>query len=165
MKRPLTPYQMKQSAQAWASQVSHNRHLEVEVAEADAHQRTSMLYKAMISHMQDGIRALERKDDASKNKWLTKAQTCFNQLRATLRHDINPEFAANLDSLYDYCARQLAKARVSNKVELVEECINLLTPIQEAWDQVHDEAMKFREDLAEYQKNQAAQPPQQGSDD
>ncbi|SFC14420.1 protein FliS [Marinospirillum celere] len=165
MPRPMTPYQMKKSAQAWASQVNNNRHLEMEVAEADAHQRTSMLYKAMISHMQDGIRALERQDEVSKNKWLTKAHTCFNELRASLRHDIEPEFAANLDNLYEYCGRQLAKARVANKVELVEECINLLTPIQEAWDQVHDEAMKFREDLAEYQKSQAAKSPQQDAND
>lgn len=164
MARRLTPYQMKKSAQAWASQVNNNRHLEMEVAEADAHKRTSMLFKAMISHMQDGIRALERKDDASKNKWLTKAQTCFNDLRATLRHDLDPDFAANLDNLYEYCGRQLAKARVTNKVEPVEEAINLITPIQEAWNQVHDEAMKFREDLAEYQKNQTSKSQQDAND-
>ncbi|WP_404417379.1 flagellar export chaperone FliS [Marinospirillum sp.] len=156
MVRRLTPYQMKKSAEAWASQVNNNRHLEIEVQEADAHQLTSMLYKALISHLQDGIRALERQDDISKNKWLSKSQTCLTELRATLRHDIEPDFAANLDNLYEYCGRQLGKAKASNKTEPVEECIRLLTPIQEAWDQVHQEAIKFREDLAEFQKNQAA---------
>ncbi|WP_114418128.1 flagellar export chaperone FliS [Marinospirillum perlucidum] len=162
MARRLTPYQMKKSAQAWADQVNNNRHLEVEVQEADAHKRTSMLYKALLSHLQDSISALSRNDQVSAGKWLNKSQSCLNELRVTLRHDIEPEISRNLDSLYEYCGRLLAKAKATRNPEPVEEAVKLLTPIQEAWDQVHSEAMKFREDLAEFQKNQAAK-SQQGS--
>lgn len=162
MVRRLTPYQMKKSAAAWAAQVNNNRHLETEVQEADAHKLTQMLYTAILSHLQDGIRAIERQDDLSKNKWLNKAQAGINELRVTLRHDIDPEFSGNLDSLYEYCGRQLGKAKAGRDTEPLLEVINLLQPIKEAWENVADEARKFREDLAQYQKEQRAK-AQQGN--
>lgn len=160
IKRRLTPYQMQKSAQAWASQVNNNRHLETEVQEADAHKLTQMLYSAIISHLSDGMRAIERKDETSKNKWLSKAQAGINELRLTLRHDIEPELSSNLDNLYEYCGRQISKAKASNKTDPVIETINLLTPIKEAWESVADEARKFREDLSKFQKEQAAKAQQ-----
>ncbi|MBE0508501.1 MAG: flagellar export chaperone FliS [Marinospirillum sp.] len=161
MVRRLTPYQMKKSAQAWASQVNNNRHLETEVQEADAHKLTQMLYSAIISHLNDGISALDRKDEVSKNKWLNKAQAGITELRVTLRHDIDPELAANLDNLYEYCGRLISKAKASNKADSVIEAVNLLTPIKEAWEEVADEARKFREDLTQYQKEQAIKTQQE----
>ncbi|SFX24797.1 flagellar export chaperone FliS [Marinospirillum alkaliphilum] len=161
MVRRMTPYQMKKSAAAWASQVNNNRHLETEVQEADAHKLTLMLYTAIIAHMNDGIRAIERKDDLSKNKWLSKAQAGINELRVTLRHDIDAEFSANLDNLYEYCGRQLGKAKAASDTSLVVEVINLLTPIKEAWEEAAPEARKFREDLAQFQKEQAAKAQQE----
>lgn len=161
MVRRMTPYQMKKSAEAWASQVNNNRHLETEVQEADAHKLTLMLYTAIISHMNDGIRAIERNDDLSKNKCLNKVQAGINELRVTLRHDIDAEFSANLDNLYEYCGRQLGKAKAANDTVLITEVINLLTPIRDAWATSTTEARKFREDLAEYQKEQAAKAQQE----
>ena len=163
MVRRLTPYQMKKSAAAWASQVNNNRHLETEVQEADAHKLTGMLYSAIISHLNDGIRALDRQDNASKNKWLNKAQAGITELRITLRHDIDPEFAANLDNLYEYCGRLISRAKAANKTDLIVEVINLLTPIKEAWETVADEARQFRKELAEFQRNQAAKDLQNSS--
>lgn len=156
MVRRLTPYQMKKSAQAWAEQVNHNRHLEAEVEDADAHKLTQLLYTAIISHLNDGVSAIDRKDNASKNKWLEKAQAGLNELRFTLRHDLEPELAANLDNLYEYCGRLVTQAKASNSDAPVFEVINLLTPIIEAWESIADEARQFREDLVKYQREQAS---------
>lgn len=163
IKRRQTPYQMQKSAEAWASQVNNNRHLQTEVQEADAHKLTLMLYTAIISHMNDGVRAIERKDDQSKNKWLGKAQAGINELRATLRHDIEPELAANLDNLYEYSGRLISRAKAGNKPDPVIEVINLITPIKEAWESIADEARKFRADLAQFQKEQAIKAQQDSS--
>ena len=152
MVRRLTPYQVKKSAQAWASQVNHNRHLEAEVEDADAHKLTQLLYTAILSHLNDGVSAIDRKDDLSKNKWLGKAQAGLNELRVTLRHDIEPELAANLDNLYEYCGRLISQAKASNSDKPVFEAINLLAPIKEAWEDIADEARQFREDLAKQQR-------------
>lgn len=156
MARNLTPYQMKRSAQVWASQVNHNRHLEVEVEQADAHQLTQLLYTAILSHLNDSISALDRKDSIATNKWLNKALAGLNELRATLRHDLDPEFAANLDNVYEYCGRLISRARVSYSDAAVFEVINLLTPIQEAWQSIAVEAREFREDIVKKQREQAS---------
>lgn len=173
MRRPQTPYQMKKSAAAWASQVNHNQHLESEVQQADAHQLISLLYKATLSHLEDTLRGCARQDAASRAKWLNKAQACISELRISLRHDLDAEIAGTLDSLYEYSGRQLVKAKIqaatdagfAKTQELVNEVLELLKPVAEAWQEAHPEAMKFREDLAEYQKNQAAQAPQQDAND
>lgn len=152
MVRSLTPYQMKKSAQAWASQVNNNRHLEQEVADADPHKLTHMLYTAILSHLNDGVSALDRQDEASKNKWLGKAQAGINQLRVTLRHDLDSELSANLDNLYEYIGRLISQAKASNSDTPLFEAINLLTPIEEAWASITTEAREFRSDLIEQQR-------------
>ena len=156
MVRRLTPYQMKKSAQAWASQVNNNRHLEAEVEDADAHKLTQLLYTAIISHLNDGVSAIDRKDNASKNKWLEKSQAGLNELRVTLRHDLDPELASNLDNLYEYCGRLIGQAKASNSDAPIFEAINLLTPIKEAWESIAGDARKFREDLAKQQRELAS---------
>ncbi|GLR63034.1 flagellar export chaperone FliS [Marinospirillum insulare] len=163
MVRRLTPYQMKKSAQAWASQVNNNRHLEAEIEDADAHKLTQLLYTAILSHLNDGISAIDRKDDTSKNKWLGKAQAGLNELRITLRHDIEPELAANLDNLYEYSGRLISQAKASNSDAPIFEAINLLTPIKEAWETIADEARQFREELAKHQQALANQLPDEAS--
>lgn len=160
IKRRQTPYQMQKSAEAWASQVNNNRHLQTEVQEADAHKLTLMLYTAIISHLNDAVSAIGRKDEPSKNKWLQKAHAGVNELRATLRHDIEPELAANLDNLYEYSGRLISRAKASSKADPVIEVINLLTPIKEAWGSIADEARKFREDLVKFQREQASKAQQ-----
>ncbi|WP_027849354.1 flagellar export chaperone FliS [Marinospirillum minutulum] len=163
MVRRLTPYQVKKSAQAWASQVNNNRHLEAEVEDADAHKLTQLLYTAILSHLNDGVSAIDRKDDTSKNKWLGKAQAGLNELRVTLRHDIEPELAANLDNLYEYCGRLISQAKASNLDTPIFEAIHLLTPIKEAWESIADEARQFREDLAKHQRELANKAPTESS--
>ncbi len=160
MKRRQTPYQMQKSAAAWASQVNNNRHLEQEVNEADGHKLIQMLYAALISHLDNAGRGLARGDGVSKTKWLSKAQACISEARASLRHDLSPEFAAVMFSLYEYAEQLLVKANLKpvtpsgNKqaIALVAECYKLLKPLKEAWDETAEEARAFRVDLHERQQ-------------
>lgn len=149
MTRPLTPYQRKKFANAWASQVHNNRHLETEVEQADAHQLTTMLFGGILNHLKDALSAATRQDVASKNQRLDKALTCVNQLRLTLRHDLNPELTSNLRRLYDYCGQLLSQAKA--KVELTQpivDVIELISPLKEAWEQITPEVRQFREEIA-----------------
>lgn len=165
MKRRQTPYQMQKSAAAWAAQVNNNRHLEVEVAEADSHKLIQMLFAALISHLDNAERGLTRSDFASKTKWLSKSQACISEARGALRHDLNPEFSANLFSLYEYAEMLTIKAKlkpltqVGNKeaIALVVECRNLLQPLKEAWDETAEEARAFRAELLEKQQQMVAE--------
>lgn len=149
MAKPLTPYQRKKFANAWASQVHNNRHLETEIEQADAHQLTTMLFGGILNHLKDALSAATRQDLASKNLRLDKALTCVNQLRLTLRHDLNPELTSNLKRLYDYCGQLLSQAKA--KVELTQpilDVIELISPLKEAWEEITPEVRKFREEIA-----------------
>lgn len=156
MAKPLTPYQQKKFANAWASQVKNNRHLQEEVAQADAHKLTTLLFTAILSHLKDSLSALNRQD-ASANTWLNKALAGINELRVTLRHDLDPELAANLSSLYDYCGVLISQAKAKVSQEPVLEIIKLLAPIKEAWEQIAPEAKQFREDLAAQQQEMSSE--------
>lgn len=147
MRKATTLRQQQLAAQMYSSQISNNKHLQTEVEEADPHKLIEMLFSAIVSHMQDGISAIERDDSASMNKWLTKAQAGVNELRISLRHDLDPEMAANLDNLYEYIGRQLGSAKAGKETALVEECIQLITPVKDAWTEIGPEARQFREDL------------------
>lgn len=160
MKRRQTPYQMQKSAAAWAAQVNNNRHLEVEVAEADSHKLIQMLFAALVSHLENAERGLLRSDFASKTKWLSKSQACISEARGALRHDVNPELSANLFSLYEYAEQLIIKAKLKpltdegNKegIALVIECRDLMLPLKEAWDETAEEARTFRAELLEKQQ-------------
>lgn len=164
MKRRQTPYQMQKSAAAWASQVNNNRHLEAEVNEADSHKLIQMLYAALLSHLENAERGLARSDFASKTKWLSKTQACISEARAALRHDLAPEFAATLFSLYEYAEQLVIKAKLkpltaegnAEAIALTVECRNLLQPLKEAWDETAEEARAFRVELSEKQQQMAA---------
>lgn len=152
MAKPLTPYQQKKSAQAWASQIHNNRHLQEEVAQADAHQLTTLLYTAILSHLKDSLSALNRQDNSAKNNWLDKALAGINELRVTLRHDLDPELAANLSDLYAYCGSLISQAKAKADSSPILEVIKLLAPIKAAWEQIAPEARQFREDLLKQQQ-------------
>ena len=57
-----------------------------------------------------------------------------SELRSTLDHGQGGELARNLDSLYDYCIRQLTAAHASNEVAKVSEAKALMVQIREAWE-------------------------------
>ncbi|MBL6754429.1 MAG: flagellar export chaperone FliS, partial [Pseudomonadales bacterium] len=62
------------------------------------------------------------------------AQKILFGLRSTLDHVKGGELARNLDSLYDYCIRQLTLAHVRNDVAKVQEAKELMVQIRDAWE-------------------------------
>lgn len=61
-------------------------------------------------------------------------------MRASLDFGAGGELAANLDSLYDYMVRQLAKANAGDRVETLDEVLRLLGEIRSAWVLIPPEA-------------------------
>ena len=67
---------------------------------------------------------------------ITKAQTILFGLRSTLDFKKGGELSRLLDSLYDYCIRQLTQAHVNNDVAPVVEVKGLIGQISSAWDSI-----------------------------
>lgn len=114
----------------------------VAIDSADQHTLVSMLFNGIIDSLILMEKTYETRDLKARSKNLTKSQTILFALRSTLDHANGGEIARLLDSLYDYCIRQLTRSHASSDVELVQEVRGLIRQIGEAWDSMPIEAYK-----------------------
>jgi len=110
-----------------------NVNKDIAVDSADNHELVKMLFSGAVDAICQAEGCFKSGDLVVRGESITKAQTILFGLRSTLDHVKGGELARNLDSLYEYCSRQLTKAHVSNELEPVQEARSLLAQIREAW--------------------------------
>lgn len=108
------------------------------VADADPHRLIQMLMEAVQEGLIKAKGHMERGEIADKGAQISRAIGCIGGLRDSLRPEASPEMAANLDALYDYMERSLVEANLKNNADIVDEVIDLLLPVKEAWDAIGD---------------------------
>lgn len=106
------------------------------VAAADPHRLIVMLMDGALEHIGSARGAMEHGDLSSRNRLIHRAVEITQELRASLNLDAGGQIAANLADLYDYMGRQLVRANMENRAELLEEVANLLREIRSAWIQI-----------------------------
>ena len=80
--------------------------------------------------------ALQRGEIEEKGRLINKA---CRILEEGLKASLDPsqgEIADNLSALYDYCNTRLMLANARNDATLIDEVVNLITPIAEGWSQI-----------------------------
>jgi len=82
---------------------------------------------------------MERQEIAQKGGHISWAISIIDGLRASLNLEAGGEIAQNLDDLYDYMTRRLARANVENNMDLLDEVASLLRTIKGAWDEIPDD--------------------------
>lgn len=107
---------------------------EAAVEFADNHELVKMLFSGTVDSMCNAERYFNEENIAERGTAIGKAQRILFGLRATLDHEKGGELARNLDSLYDYCIRQLTAAHASNDVDKLREARALMVQIREAWE-------------------------------
>jgi flagellar protein FliS len=81
--------------------------------------------------------AIAQNDLATKITKINKSIRILQEgLRTSLDLDHGGELAANLANLYDYCVMRLTQANASNNPDMLEEVVNLLKPVADAWKQM-----------------------------
>jgi len=110
-------------------------HVQTDVAAeyADSHSLVSMLFNGAIDNLCKAEYNFETGNIAARGEAITKAQKILFGLRSTLDHDKGGELARLLDSLYDYCIRQLTQAHAQSQPAPVQEVKGLIGQIREAW--------------------------------
>jgi flagellar protein FliS len=114
--------------------------LKQDVATADPHRLTLMLMQGALDRMAYAKGCMERQDLAGKSEHLSRVSAILINLRDTLNLDIGGEVAENLYSLYEYMVQRLVDANVENSLQIMDEVINLLLPIKNAWLSIPEEA-------------------------
>ena len=112
----------------------HRVHVETSTQAADPHKLIEMLLQGAIDAINQARGALERKDIRVKGEQIGKAVRIVEEgLRASLDATAGGRIASELDQLYAYIVRKLTLANVRNDDQAMMECVQLLTPICDAW--------------------------------
>lgn len=113
--------------------------MEGRIEDADGHRLVALLFEGALERISAARVALEAGNLARKGELIGKAVTILGGLRETLDMEAGGELAANLDYLYGYMQRRLLEAHVKNRSDGLEEVMNLLRPLLEAWNAVPEE--------------------------
>ncbi|MHA6205496.1 flagellar export chaperone FliS [Dyella soli] len=105
---------------------------------ADRHQLTGMLYDGLIDRITQARGAMRRGDVPAKGTHFAKALAILTELRGSLDHASGGTLSGRLDALYDYVGRRLLQAQLNDDEGAIDESLDLLTPIRDAWRQIRD---------------------------
>lgn len=131
----------KSGIQAYA-QVS----VESAVLSASPHQLVVLLFDGALSAMKKAVILIEQGDIPGKGQALGKAINIIsNGLQSGLNHEVGCELATNLDSLYDYMTRRLLQANIHNDIDTINEVMELLNNIADAWKEIGPNSQHMRD--------------------
>ncbi|MGB6409086.1 MAG: flagellar export chaperone FliS [Planococcus donghaensis] len=103
------------------------------VMTASPQELTLMLYNGCLKFMKLAKRAMADKKIEEKNTNIIKAQNIIQELRSTLKSDI--EMSAGLEQMYEYMYNRLVEANMKNDVSALEEVEELMADIRNTWKQ------------------------------
>lgn len=98
---------------------------------------TLMLYDGAVKFGNQALVALEQKDFAKTNRLIQKMKDIIREFQFTLKKGY--EITEQLNSVYDYIHRTLTTANMKKDKEKLEEALNLIRELRDAWK----EAMKI----------------------
>ncbi|VAX10599.1 Flagellar biosynthesis protein FliS [hydrothermal vent metagenome] len=106
------------------------------VESASPHRLIQMLMVGALEKINTAKGHMKRGEVSPKGGNISWAISIIDGLRASLDLDTGGEIAQNLDDLYDYMTRRLARANVENDADILDEVASLLRSIKSSWDEV-----------------------------
>lgn len=95
-----------------------------------------MLYDTAIKHLHQAIEKMQAKDVAAKGMLISKAINIVSELQESLNKERGGDISKNLFQLYFYCNTRLLTANLKMNPDMVEEVINILTGLRQAFAQI-----------------------------
>ncbi|MEO6078232.1 MAG: flagellar export chaperone FliS [Steroidobacteraceae bacterium] len=127
----MSAYSRSASLAAYQSVAAHGG-----VAAADPHGLITMLMDGALQRLAAARGAIEHGALDSKSRLIHKVVEIIDELRASLNFEAGGQIAANMADLYDYSSRQLLRASLENRADLLDEVGHLLREIRSAWIQI-----------------------------
>jgi flagellar protein FliS len=94
-------------------------------------------YKEILSKLNMLKIAISEKSIKEKTLIIDKLLVGLEILRKSLDFENGKEIAKNLDSIYGFCIEELLKANISDKIEYVQNVIDVITPIKEGFEEAY----------------------------
>lgn len=98
-----------------------------------------LLYNAAIRQMEQSRTYLgdpSTTQCAELGECLSKAIGIVGELRTALDHEVGGEVSKNLESLYEYCLDELSTANIQRQAQPVDNALQVMRTLKEAWDAV-----------------------------
>ena len=115
--------------------------VETSVSGATPHQLVSLLFDSLKQSLAAARASMLAGDIPSKGKSISRAVSLLEEgLKAGLNTQQGGELAANLLSLYDYCIIRLSEANLRNDVKMIDEVIQLISPVADGWNEIRGDA-------------------------
>lgn len=115
-----------------------NNFVETAVSEATPHKLVEMLYEGANKNLNLSKFFMQNKNYEKKSEHANKALSIINALRDGVNLEKGKEVGENLYGLYDYCYRKTLEASAKNDPVLVDEVIDILKDLSEAWQEMPD---------------------------
>lgn len=101
-----------------------------------------MLYDGAIQFLNKARTAMENKDFENTHNNLIGAQNIIQEFINSLDHEVAPQLAENLTSLYEYFLRRLVQANMKKQIEPIDEVLKYLKSLKATWEQAIQIAQK-----------------------
>jgi flagellar protein FliS len=106
--------------------------VETGVHSSNSQELIVLIYERLFDHLKIGKKELEAGRYGIES--FTKATELIQQgLLACLDYKGGAEVAQNLGAIYEWSLRELINARVTKSPEKIQEVLDVLTPLYEAW--------------------------------
>ncbi len=92
-----------------------------------------MLYEGIVRHLEDARAAIAAGDIAARARGLDKARDIISELNHSLDLEVGGDIARNLSALYGFLGHELLEARISGRVEHVDNALRVIQPVLESW--------------------------------
>lgn len=106
------------------------------VEEASPHRLIQMLMTGALEKIATAKGHMARGEISPKGGNISWAISIIDGLRASLDLESGGEIAQNLDDLYDYMTRRLARANIEDNADILDEVSSLLRSVKSAWDEI-----------------------------
>lgn len=94
-----------------------------------------MLYDAAIQFLNKAKVAMQNNEIENTHNNLIGAQNIIKEFINSLDHEVAPQLAENLTSLYEYFLRRLVQANIKHQIEPIDEVLKYLKSLKATWEQ------------------------------
>jgi flagellar protein FliS len=112
------------------------QYLKTQVTTVDGGKLIVLLYEGAIKFLRKAQESIETKDIKQRHNSIVRALNIIDELRNSLNFSQGGEIAKNLQALYLFMNRHLTLANAKNDPKMIQEVINLLASLKEAWETI-----------------------------
>lgn len=94
---------------------------------------TALLYEALLDHLEEAKLLIIKNHLLKANEKLQRCNDILQRLGVGLKYEAG-SIAEQLDSIYNYAAEQIILANRKKDYVLIEEVLQVLEPIVQAWN-------------------------------